>query len=1197
MSQKSDLAQVNALQSTTKIAAWLAKLYRTIKEKKSSKQSTDNEEKTLMSACVSENYTVGLLGCHILAKAAEEDTLSVPQVRTVLLSLLPNAEGARFAAISGALCEVAVTEFRKQCKSAQGKYTCPYGLQHPEHPFIAILNAKKGHGQEIAVIVKELFNHQDKDICNASTEFLRPVFLYVVKNIEIIPSARTLWSLLIQQSVKSDHGSDLFFDCLMWVSCQNSTLLTNILLNDALEAMAPKKKPKNTLKVLLKLLVSLLNQLKLGLDPRMSFSLIMRALQSDLNTNNLPHGLILLICIDLLDDIPPIYVGDLLTVVRHLVLNCPLRSFLIHRMLLDSLILWSVEETTISDGAKQDIKLLKEHVEKQKVLEKDYIFNSLDVSLEDRMVGLYVDIEGIRSYLDEMLNDIELIGLGVLEELVAIKEPTIRRLLCKMMKGMLLSHDVVPVERLAKITPFLSKILQGNEDMALKFLTTFQYEIERVNGSLLKLELLRGVIECGHHRSNIQAILTLLRNFGEKNKDFEGDVLKLYLRLWQIDGRTYQYLYDQISQGRRNSSRQVNLVRVEVIKTICEKSPTQHGADLVAHLSDVLNQSSSPTDDGAVICIVMETIILLCESHTVSIVGIWKALGFAFRYEKRPKVLMSLCKFFGEFPKYTNATPEYNNMAKEIYQRLWTYALTSKFPEVQKEAFEALGMFPLDMITLKEIPEQFRENLKLPKSKLGPDVDVLDTLTYIPGECWLQLLMKVDNASKDFAGDLIAAHIRREIQEYRGSVYNVPPGKGEPEDLSYLPPKSILKPIVKFIHQQAAVRSHEASDDFHLIHCMRILSKKFPKPIPPVNWSCLHEVFHRRREIRQYCVSVAISQSVISGTAKRFLCNYLEKFTPSFVGEDCDEDVEITAAFDKLPTLLNTVDPLLVRKYIKRCFKSNYETTYPAFERFLGAKMKEIADDLTEQHLALLVEPILDALEACRAELNESVTEVFCDIFRPFKRKHLSFWVDFASRQHEAFKRSICWKLAQDFKDIKMLDPIIKHISDPTSGYDGSTQWENVVDLVCDMRPLFEAFKDNPEKCLNWCLDLLADMQFSMEHGLLHDFQCYADVFIRAITLISGYDVIQYEIYDDGTRSNYEAFPHALLVLSEMKDWKDQCGQIFDFLYEFLNNDLIHEKDFCDWKIFKKAIIYSKDLPYFSNKATWAKIMMKIKCL
>uniref|UniRef100_A0A1B0GJP2 DUF3730 domain-containing protein n=2 Tax=Lutzomyia longipalpis TaxID=7200 RepID=A0A1B0GJP2_LUTLO len=1138
MSQKNVLEQVNALQSATEIALWLAKFYRDVKEKKLSGQSTNNEERTLMSICVSENYTVGLHACRVLIKAAEEDILSTAQVQTVLLSLLANAEGNRFSVISGALCEVTVTEFRKQCKATQSEYTCPYGLQNPEHPFIAILNANKGHGEEIAITVKELFNHQDKD---ASSEFLRPVFLYVVKNIEIIPSARTLWLLLIQWSVKSDHGSCLFMDCLMWISCQNSTLFTNILLNDALEAMVPKEKPNNTLEILLKMLSSLPNQLKLGLDPRMSFTLVLRAIQSDLIAKTLPYELILQICLDILDDVPHFYIGDLLTVIRYLVFNCPIKSFLIHRMMLDSLNLWSVAEAIMSDHVKQDIKIIREHIEKQNVIEnKDW--NLLKISFVDRMVGLYEDLDKIRYDLDDLFRTEDWDQLlKLLESLLGIKVPTITRLVCKMIRGMLLSHDVVPLEILVKVTPLLSNILRVNEDIASKFLTTIQYEIERINDSLSQLNLLRVVIECGHHRSNVPSILTLLRNFSEKNRNFEGDILKLYLRLWQIDTHTYQYLYDQLSQGHGKFNREFNLDRVEVIKIICEKSPTQHGVDLVAHLSEVLNQSSKPTDDGADICVAIDTIIMLCKSHTVSIVDIWKTHGFAFSKEKRPKVIMSLCKFLGEFPKYANASSEYNNMTQEIYQILWTYALTSKFPEVQKEAFAALEMFPLHKVTLKEIPEQLRENLKLAKlAKLEHDVDPMETLTYIPGECWLQLLMKVNNASKGFAGDLIAAQIRMEIQEYHEISYNMPDGRKEPRDLSYLPPKSILQPIIQFVHQQAAIPNPKESNNFNLIHCMRILSQKFPKPIPPVNWSCLYEVFIRTRGIRQYCVPVAISQSAISQTAKQFLCNYLENFKPSFTNNNCDEDEEIWAVVNKLPTLLNFIDPLLVREYIKKCFKG--KIYFCTRRELLKAKIKEIVDDLTEDHLTHLAESLKECYEI---QLYSDLEDPFLAIFSPFKKKHLAFWIDFASRQPESLKKDIHWLLTIDFKDIKMLDPIIKHISDPTSGYDASIQWKNYEEdyEITKMELVFKVFKNNPEECLNWCLKLLADMQYAAEHEINYDFENFLMILEFVIDITSGYEVIYGEIYGYHVDGYHDAFPQSLMVLSEMEGLKDQCSQ------------------------------------------------------
>lgn len=54
---------------------------------------------------------------------------------------------------------------------------------------------------------------------------------------------------------------------------------------------------------------------------------------------------------------------------------------------------------------------------------------------------------------------------------------------------------------------------------------------------------------------------------------------------------------------------------------------------------------------------------------------------------------------------------------------------------------------------------------------------------------------------------------------------------------------------------------------------------KFPKPIPPLNWNFLIEYFHTSdNKLKKYCLEIATHQLSISGSAKRFVENYLEIF-------------------------------------------------------------------------------------------------------------------------------------------------------------------------------------------------------------------------------------------------------------------------------------------------------------------------------
>ncbi|KAI5707593.1 hypothetical protein M8J77_005632 [Diaphorina citri] len=87
----------------------------------------------------------------------------------------------------------------------------------------------------------------------------------------------------------------------------------------------------------------------------------------------------------------------------------------------------------------------------------------------------------------------------------------------------------------------------------------------------------------------------------------------------------------------------------------------------------------------------------------------------------------------------------------------------------------------------------------------------------------------------------MTACIEQELQTYREIIYNSPyldQSSKEPTDYAYLPYKSILKAVVKFIQTKIAA-GPEAAYDWQVLGALDILSRSYSKPLPPLNWSFL----------------------------------------------------------------------------------------------------------------------------------------------------------------------------------------------------------------------------------------------------------------------------------------------------------------------------------------------------------------------
>lgn len=120
-----------------------------------------------------------------------------------------------------------------------------------------------------------------------------------------------------------------------------------------------------------------------------------------------------------------------------------------------------------------------------------------------------------------------------------------------------------------------------------------------------------------------------------------------------------------------------------------------------------------------------------------------------------------------------------------------------------------------------------------------------------------------------------------EISKYLKFVYQVK-GVREPVNYSYLPTDSLIRGLTSYIKENL---SKWKGGPYHNVYleCLRVLSTEYSKPLPPLDWCFLQEIFHES-EGRNYCIDLGSHQVILSGTARRFIVNYIEAMT-----ENCNE--------------------------------------------------------------------------------------------------------------------------------------------------------------------------------------------------------------------------------------------------------------------------------------------------------------------
>uniref|UniRef100_A0A8C9L1U1 DUF3730 domain-containing protein n=1 Tax=Pavo cristatus TaxID=9049 RepID=A0A8C9L1U1_PAVCR len=100
------------------------------------------------------------------------------------------------------------------------------------------------------------------------------------------------------------------------------------------------------------------------------------------------------------------------------------------------------------------------------------------------------------------------------------------------------------------------------------------------------------------------------------------------------------------------------IAKAACIRDICKQRPYQHGADMLAAISQVLNECTKP-DQASPAAIVLQGLQALCEAEVVCINSTWNALSPKLSCDTRPLILKALNELFALVPSLTVNTNEY----------------------------------------------------------------------------------------------------------------------------------------------------------------------------------------------------------------------------------------------------------------------------------------------------------------------------------------------------------------------------------------------------------------------------------------------------------------------------------------------------------------------------------------------------------
>ena len=944
-----------------------------------------------------------------------------------------------------------------------------------------------------------------RNIRENSVELLRPVILTILCSDKVYCEFRDVW--------KSVQFNDEIV-CEILLKCRNSPAVMNSLILDLFDTSKPK------IDLLLLLIVSTKTLLEASHDPTDSFEVILHHCDEIVKEINATNMLLFLIA-ELLQITSISHIPKLLEIIENLVVKNQLGHKVIRNMLLDGLI-QILAFPSFAKGKLSAVERIVTHIQKQKVelavntsrYHSIYLQSSPDL-LNARDVSIMLETNQVNlntsTFADQYFwsrNQIVLRGL--------------------------MHSDYFPQFPF----DFLIQITKTNDVMKSSLVMPLLFKLTSTSNPRMKLAILQNMIQLGTTAevfSTIKALSTsLIRSMS----------IDLHLRMWKLEPRTYPFLHKVLVEksAKDSTDHRLEIVVASAIRDICDLRP-QHGSDLISTISEILNKSGGEIETALAI----DSIVLLCQNHVINVGSTWKAIGLKTRYEKRPTVIKSLCKFFAIIPSMKRSNLEYENLMKEILGRLW-YIIQWSDEESAKYAFNAMKSWNYELMTLDTIPEIFREGIPLPAAPENMEVSILDL--EVPGECFVQLLVKIPAAS-----DLIAHYIGNEINEFRSGHYLVKEGQPEPMNYKNLPKQSIIKALVQLvIYQSTTKKAEKLVSEKVLVSALNVLGRRFSRPLPPLNWCFLFDLMHKSEDIKVECLTIAAKQSIISGTAQRLIENFL-------VNLDGHELDDVNTALNVLPFLCDGISTEVFRTSINFIFSQS--SIHPCvFEEKVGELLRHETHVTNRENLATVISVYASVLQLSSKVIHlipPKILDTISPQLSPLQK--LEFRCEII-KTNKNVENPIAW--------------VNEMIATPT------------INFLPNFTALLITSDIFPKKA--FIIDFMIMIQ---NHSVEDDFPAekfkfFLDIFMVSVISASGYFKVllcNENIYENRCK----IFPQSFELVSQQSNYEDIIGRMIEFLIHVFDNEVV---DVQIRECFKSAILLTKNHSYFKKEKVWTKCLM-----
>ncbi|XP_013371804.1 PREDICTED: focadhesin isoform X3 [Chinchilla lanigera] len=292
----------------------------------------------------------------------------------------------------------------------------------------------------------------------------------------------------------------------------------------------------------------------------------------------------------------------------------------------------------------------------------------------------------------------------------------------------LLVEDQGP--NLHQILKVITELAQADSSQVPNLIPVLMFKLGRPLEPVLYNDILYTLPMLGVHKVCIGQILRVIQLLGT-TPQLRAVTLRLLTALWEKQDRVYPELQRFIAMSDVPSlsvSRELQwerlIAKAASVRDVCKHRPYQHGADMLAAISQVLNECTKP-DQATPAALVLQGLHALCQAE---------------------------------------------NFKVQVLSFLWTHT-QDKDPLVANAAYKSLSHFSAGEHTIFHLPEKIRPEVPIP-DELDEDEDEEDVDLSVPGSCYLKLLSLTAPLVLPALEEFFTSLVKQEMMNMPRGIYH-----------------------------------------------------------------------------------------------------------------------------------------------------------------------------------------------------------------------------------------------------------------------------------------------------------------------------------------------------------------------------------------------------------------------------------------